>query len=141
LSRPRSSLGLVESTNDDTSLGDVSSSRLLALVDDLLSIGVLGDGSVDLLVELLKRLGLVVGHALVPSLELSVVFLLIFLLELGHVREDVVSEDPLSVLASLKLGVLLLSLSSGLTSLVDNLLNLGLGVTRESLGRVRNVER
>lgn len=77
---------------------------------------------------------------MVPNSELSVIFVLVLLLELGHVGENVVTEDSISVLGSLELGLLLLGLTSCLTSLVDNLLNLGSSITRESLGRVRNVD-
>ena len=113
---------------------------LLGFLVNLLSITVAHDRFVNLLVEILTGLATTLGQALVPNSELSVIFVLVLLLELGHVGENVVTEDSISVLGSLELGLLLLGLTSCLTSLVDNLLNLSSGITRESLGRVRNVD-
>lgn len=139
VSEPLLTLGILVDLGE--TLKSNGSLRLLDILGlNLLSIGVGEDGRVDLLVEIGASLDLVVGEALVPVLELSGILLLVFLLELGHVVEDVVTEDSILVLLSLELGILLLGFTSSFTSLVNDLLDSGLGVTRESLGRVGDVE-
>ena len=120
-------------------LGDDLSNWLVGLLLNL-SIWVLIDGSVDLLVDILAGLSLVGGEALLPLRELGLELGWSLLLELIHVVGNMNTEDVISVDLGVEVILGLLFLTSGLTSLVDDLLDLTSVETWESLGSVWDVD-
>mmetsp|Transcript_13174 Transcript_13174/g.22336 ORF Transcript_13174/g.22336 Transcript_13174/m.22336 type:complete len:352 (+) Transcript_13174:108-1163(+) len=136
VTQPLSVLGVLV---DSGGSGDDDLSSRLLVSGELLPVGVGNDGLVDLLVKFLAGLGLVGGQALLPLRELSLELGGVLLLELVHVGGDVHSEDSVSVNLGVVGGLGLLVVNS-LSSLVGHSLDLGLGVSGESLGGVGHVD-
>jgi hypothetical protein len=114
-------------------------SNWLGISGGLLSVWVGNDGLVDLLVDIFAGLGFVGGEALVPLGEEGLVLGWVFLLDGVHVVGNMGTEDSFLMDLSVILGSRFIGIG-GLTSLVGNDFDLGLGVTWESLGGVRNVD-